>query len=159
MDESALLADQQPFMLLAGGVSLALMILVRLILRRQRNRKKVPSPRAQAASCRAELDRAEPRKGTPLVDAPASVARWHAEIHQVGRDIQAEVDTKILLLQATIRNASREAERLEKAIAQVQSERNSGDLGEALAQIEQLRQELRTAAASAEVPNAGRPAT
>ena len=59
MDASALLSDQQPFLLLAGGVCLALVIVVRLILRRQRNRKKFPSLKAQVSTCRAELDQAE----------------------------------------------------------------------------------------------------
>ena len=159
MDASALLSDQQPFLLLAGGVCLALVIVVRLILRRQRNRKKFPSLKAQVSTCRAELDQAEPRKETPLIDAPAPVARWHAEMHQVGRKIAAEIDSKVLMLQATIRNASREAERLEKALAQVRSEQDWGDLSQAMAQIEQLRQEIKASVSSAEAPKAKRPTT
>jgi predicted nucleic acid-binding Zn-ribbon protein len=159
MDGLALLSDQQPFLLLAGGVSLALMVVIRLILRRQRRRKKSPSPRAQVAASKAELDRAEPRRDTPLIDAPASVTRWHAEMHQVGRDIHAEIDSKIRLLQATVRSASREAERLEKVLAQARSERDWADLGSAVAQIEQLKGEIKAPLSPAHVPEAERPAT
>ena len=80
-------------------------------------------------------------------------------MHQVGREIAAEIDSKVLMLQATIRNASREAERLEKALAQVRSEQDWGDLSQAMTQIEQLRQEIKASVSSAEAPKAKRPTT
>lgn len=54
---------------------------------------------------------------TPLLGAPAEIRRWHVEMESVSRDLRAELDSKIVLLQATIRSAAQEAQRLEQAIA------------------------------------------
>jgi hypothetical protein len=52
-----------------------------------------------------------------LCDAPPEVTRWQVEMHETARDLKAEVDTKLALLQILIQQSNSAAERLEQAIA------------------------------------------
>ncbi|MEC8507187.1 MAG: hypothetical protein VXZ53_09410, partial [Planctomycetota bacterium] len=67
-------------LLFSGGISLAILIVFRLLFRRQRKLRKSPSVQSQLAAHRAELSGFEPRLETPLIDAPREITRWHAEL-------------------------------------------------------------------------------
>lgn len=143
--------DNSPLsiLLFSGGISLAIMIVIRLLVRRQRKLRKSPSVQSQLTSYRAELNRLEPRRETPLIDAPREISRWHVEMHEVARDIQAEIDTKVRLLQATLREANRAADRLETLIAEVRSEGEIAGLADMVKQLESLRDDLHRSAVTA----------
>jgi hypothetical protein len=49
----------------------------------------------------------------PLVDAPAEFTRWQVEMHETARDLKAELDSKIGVLQALVAMARKETQRLE----------------------------------------------
>jgi hypothetical protein len=57
----------------------------------------------------------EQSRDLALSDAPPEVLRWHVEMHETARDLKAEIDTKLALLQILIRDANAAATRLEQA--------------------------------------------
>lgn len=59
----------------------------------------------------------QPARGTPLVDSPRDISRWQVEMHDLARDLSAQLDSKMGALQHLIRQAAEESERLERAIA------------------------------------------
>ena len=105
------------------GLTLLTVILLRRIYRRQgrrgrstaRARSRRPSPATQ------------PRDGMPLADAPPEILRWHVEMHEIARDLQAELDSKMVALQTLIHVARQESERLEAAIAGVSQQTRQSD--------------------------------
>jgi len=100
-------------MFLAGVV---LMILV-LMRRAGRYRRKL----RQGSQVPGQTG-AKPADGTrePLLDAPADILRWQVEMHEMAREIKAEVDTKLALLQVLVGMARKESDRLEAALAHAQ---------------------------------------
>ncbi|MEC8782015.1 MAG: hypothetical protein VXY07_04260, partial [Planctomycetota bacterium] len=63
-------------------------------------------------------------------------------------NIQGEIDTKVRLLQATLRQADRAADRLETLIAEVRSEGEVAGLTDLVKQLESLKDELHRSNAS-----------
>lgn len=51
------------------------------------------------------------------LDSPAEIRRWEVELHDLARDVQAQLDTKIGIMQQLVRDAQYQAERLEAAVA------------------------------------------
>ncbi|MBM4090022.1 MAG: hypothetical protein FJ276_11480, partial [Planctomycetes bacterium] len=51
-----------------------------------------------------------------LTDTPVEVLRWQVEMHDLGRNLKAELDTKMRVLQILIAQAKQEAERLEQLL-------------------------------------------
>ncbi len=51
-----------------------------------------------------------------LSTAPPDVLRWHVEMHETARELKAELDSKMRLLQLLIGQAREEAERLERLL-------------------------------------------
>ncbi len=89
-------------------------VMARSWIRRRGRRGR--SLEAQVGEVRKWADAQLSEGSTPLLGAPADLRRWHVEMEQVARDLRAEIDTKIVLLQATIRSAAEEATRLERAV-------------------------------------------
>jgi len=61
-----------------------------------------------------------PNVEQPLMDAPPEILRWHVEMHEVARDLKAELDTKIAVLERLTIDARQQAERLEKIVQQAE---------------------------------------
>jgi len=55
------------------------------------------------------------RRGHAL-DAPPNVARWEIEMHDLARDLQGQLDSKIVILNQLIRTADAQIARLEQAL-------------------------------------------
>jgi hypothetical protein len=51
------------------------------------------------------------------LDAPAEMRRWDVDMHDRARELQAQLDSKIAILQHLVLDAQRQADRLEAAIA------------------------------------------
>ena len=51
------------------------------------------------------------------LDAPAELRRWEVEMHDLARELQAQLDSKIAILQHLVGDAQQQASRLEAAIA------------------------------------------
>lgn len=54
---------------------------------------------------------------SPAVPAPDALQRWEVEMHDLGRELSARLDSKMSVLQHLIRDADRAAARLESAMA------------------------------------------
>jgi hypothetical protein len=104
-------ADMSTFCLFAG-----IAILTWVFLRKTyRRRRKIAAP--------LPLNPSIPSSAQPLIDAPRELARWQVEMHQLARDLKAEVETKIGLLRHTAIMARCEADRLEKLLAETERQR------------------------------------
>lgn len=118
-DQSALSSGAQTLMF-ALGMMLMISLLTRVMIRAYR-RSRRRSPRKDVKRVRVAADKQAARTDTPLIDAPASFGRWHSEMNDVARTVEAEVETKIGRLQATIRLADETASRLERAIQEART--------------------------------------
>ncbi len=81
------------------------------------------------------------KNSLPLHDAPRDLLRWQVELHEVARDVKAELDTKIRVLQQTIRLAREENDRLESLIRRAIQLDLVSD-GDTLQRIERLAAEM-----------------
>ena len=91
-------------------------------------------PKAKVTSPRTRLPQADPF-GTPFTgNVHGRAAKWEAEIHQIGRQIIGQIDSKMSALQAVTLEANRTANRLEillehlEQIAQKQIEQQQRQL-------------------------------
>lgn len=91
-------------MFLAVIVAVTSWLLFRTFLKRQSNPRFRPPTDAPS--------------GAPLVGAPRDIARWQVEMHDLARDLTAQLDSKMAALQHLVQQAGQESERLERALAQ-----------------------------------------
>ncbi len=100
-------------LLMIGGIVLASWLLLRGSRARwARSRKNVVDPR----SVRRNLD--EQSRPSSLASVPPEVLRWQVELHDTARDLKAEIDSKLVALNALTRLAREEADRLERLLEQ-----------------------------------------
>ena len=66
------------------------------------------------------LRRSQPKSESPAGyhQAPANMARYEVEMHDLARELSARIDSKLVLLQHLVRDADQQANRLEAAIAE-----------------------------------------
>ncbi|MBI2481027.1 MAG: hypothetical protein HYV60_21050 [Planctomycetia bacterium] len=100
----------------SGMFAAGMMIIIFLLLRR--SRRYLGKTKTQKPVTRRKLD--EARQGSPLLDAPPEILRWHVEMHETARELKAELDSKMSALQAITRIASEESARLEAAITRAE---------------------------------------
>lgn len=98
--------------LFLGGLALTCGVLLFRTHRQlsARSRTELSSP---ANWSRPKSDTAQGHR----LDAPHELRRWEVEMHELARDLNAQLDTKIGILQELVRQAAAQAERLEAAIA------------------------------------------
>ena len=78
--------------------------------RQRRSEQADPDPTSIREAC-------APKQREPGHHAPNDLLRWQVEMHETARDVKAEIDTKILALQALITLANEHAERLEMLLS------------------------------------------
>ncbi|MBC8353643.1 MAG: hypothetical protein H8E66_16720 [Planctomycetes bacterium] len=132
-----LLANIPAQAMLGVGILMLVVLLFRRLRRYQRKTRKEQRSGNRSSASRQKLD--EARAATPLLDAPPELLRWQVELHETARDLKAELDSKLSLLQATIRLASEESLRLETAIARAE-QLGISPCPDALATIEALNE-------------------
>lgn len=128
--------------MLLSGLALLIIVLLRryrAYFRKLRNRNKRERNAAQS--------RKDERPRQPLYDAPADLLRWQVEVAEFSRDVRAELDTKIGVLQAVIRLADERIAELQ-ALAGPADE-TDGPGSDAVEQICELAVDLTTTAANA----------
>lgn len=91
---------------------------------------------------------APPAPPSPAREAPADVARWEVQMHDTARQLTAQIDTKMRLLEELIREADRVAARLEAATAGAPLEQRPAS------QADRLRQPTAPSAPPAGQPTA-----
>ena len=101
---TALMEKMAPF----AALGLALLVLGWVIFRsilRRRSRERQRSPADQVRDVKQSFDQRESRGQRGLKDAPADILRWQVEMHDYARELKGELDTKIAILNASIRLA------------------------------------------------------
>jgi hypothetical protein len=96
------IGDQQSqLMLLAGIILMGWILIRRQIKARYRQNAQSRNDREFAKS----LAKADSPRAIPLVTAPPDTQRWQAEMLDLQRELKAELDTKIVVVQSLIRQA------------------------------------------------------
>jgi hypothetical protein len=109
--------------MLALGIAMMLVILLR---RSGRYYHKLKRQAKRAAKPTAQQTRREEQmanmfdRASPLLDAPSTVVRWQVEMQELARELKAEIDTKMRILQVLVRRSNEAAERLEAAAARAE---------------------------------------
>lgn len=100
---------QRPeWMMLAGIILLGWVLMRRQIKSRTKSRWE---ERQQHKAIR-KLTRQDTH-GVPLAGAPVETLRWQAELFDLQRELKAELETKIVVVQSLLRQADQRIERLE----------------------------------------------
>jgi len=92
---------QSQMMLVAGMVMLGWM----LIRRQLRSRRRMHDLDLSTRDLRIQLAKVDKPTGVPLSSAPIETQRWQVEMMDLQRDLKAELDTKIMVMQVLIRQA------------------------------------------------------
>jgi len=92
---------QSQMMLVAGLVMLGWM----LIRRQLRSRRRMHDLDLSTRELRIQLAKVDKPTGVPLSSAPIETQRWQVEMMDLQRDLKAELDTKIMVMQVLIRQA------------------------------------------------------
>ena len=124
-----LLASNASWGMFGAGVLMLIFLLMR------RSRRYLGKSKKEELNSRKKLDDA--RRDAPLIDAPPEILRWQVEMHDAARHLKAELDSKMVALQAIIRIASEESARLETAIARAE-QLGISECADTLAAIEEL---------------------
>jgi len=99
-------------LLLLLGMGLACYLMLRNYwVRQQRGERERP-----VSDIRARFK--ELQRDSAVSDAPVDVLRWEVEMQKTARDLKAEIDCKILALQAVTKVAQTERLRLEETLRQ-----------------------------------------
>ena len=106
-----LLLQNKGSLLLAVGFGAMTFFLMRFWSRRY-----LPSSSPQRSESFAPRRPRETTPHQPLRDALDDIARWQVEMHDLARNLQGELDTKIAVLQRLVIDARAEAERLEALV-------------------------------------------
>ena len=105
------------------GLGVVLLIVI-LFRRSARYQRKLRRPRSNPRNF-GKTESAPARQ--PLADAPPEVLKWQVEMHETARDLSGELDSKMLALQALLRQATQQAEQLEAAIEKAKNLRAEHD--------------------------------
>ena len=111
-DPMSVLAEPLPYQtyFVLGAV---LLVVVLMLLRSQRSLSRRSSPRPPLAPA----PRKEPSRPPRHSGAPAATGNWEVQMHEVARELSAQLDSKMGLLEQLIREADRAASRLETVLA------------------------------------------
>ncbi len=143
-----LIANQIGEWALFLGVGLMIAILFRRYLRyfgklkreKKREEKKAKSPKTPCPREPAGLAKQS------LVDAPDNVLRWQVEMHDTARDLKAELDSKIGVLQSLVKMAD---DRIAQLTSLVERTRAAAHPGDGIEAARQLVDEMRTTVSQA----------
>ncbi len=105
-----LVAETSGSWMFAAGIALATTILIRRLWRRR-------SARPNSGRGLEPVEREQ-----PLGDAPPEVLRWQVEMHQLARQLKGEIDSKIRVWDALVREARQEREKLERTLKVARAE-------------------------------------
>jgi hypothetical protein len=111
-----------------------------------RTRSQLARQRQQWAAEAAETaDREGPRKAASLLldRLPDDLARWDVEMHETARQLSAQLDAKLGLLQSLIAEADRAAARLEDALDRAYPNLPPGSQAESLRPAAGLARDVR----------------
>lgn len=93
--------QQSQMMLIAGIILMGWMLMRRQIKARFRQNQQARNDHEFAKN----LAKADKPTGIPLASAPPETQRWQAEMLDLQRELKAELDMKIVVVQSLIRQA------------------------------------------------------
>ncbi len=92
---------------------LGVVIMIAILMRRwSRYFKRQRSAKRKSGRAAGQASKSQ----QPLMDAPPEILRWQVEMHETARDLKAELDTKIAVLQRLTIDARRHAQRLDEVL-------------------------------------------
>jgi hypothetical protein len=94
-------AQQSQMMLIAGIILMGWILIRRQIKARYRQNAQSRNDHDFART----LAKADTPRAIPLASAPPETQRWQAEMLDLQRELKAELDTKIVVVQSLIRQA------------------------------------------------------
>ena len=113
------LEDNTSTIMMLAAMLIVLTLMMRRVYRyRQRQRREETRGRKQNSALHAQRP---PVKS--LAGAPDDIVRWQVQLHEMARDIQAEIDTKLRLLQTLTVQARQAAAELNAALDRAREER------------------------------------
>ncbi len=92
---------QSQMMMLAGIIMLGWMLARRQI----RARRRMHAQSVADKTLRQQRTAADKPTGVPLASAPVETQRWQVEMFDLQRELKAELDIKIVVVQSLIRQA------------------------------------------------------
>lgn len=112
-----LIGEYLPQILMFGGLAVGGLLLMRArqSFRTSREREEESPRRTERHPLENLLTGAG--RDQAFSDAPPELLRWQVEMHETARDLKAEIDTKLISLQAIISLARDERARLEEVIS------------------------------------------
>lgn len=100
-----------------------------ILLRGKMNRKKRSQPAVQIPSLKHNANATATRAGhtgtftgTNSLGAPTEVLKWQVELHDLGRELKGELDSKMLALQAMHRRCEQATQNLQHLLERVESQ-------------------------------------
>lgn len=112
-------------LMVAGFVMLGWVLIRRQIRMRQRVNRETKSANAAIRQMRDAHDSI-----TPLNSAPPETQRWQVALFDLQRELKADLDTRIAVVQALIRQVDERLERLASLEARVASRQPTTAIGE-----------------------------
>jgi len=107
--------------LVAFAFALIVLIWVMLrVIQRSMNRRRDGTPQQQVDKVKVEMDRKDSRGDRRLKDAPPDVLRWQVEMHETARDLMAELNTKIAIVNSACRLAEVKLRELKSEIQRLE---------------------------------------
>ena len=103
-------SQQSQLMLLAGMILMGWALVRRQVKSRQRQWRDDQQSRQIMRQAATEANRA-----VPLADAPVETLRWQAAMFDLQRDLKAELDTKIAVVQSLLREVDQRLAKLDAA--------------------------------------------
>ena len=114
LQRAALLADFQLRSLLPAAVILLCVIFMMKRIRRRSQRRPTELTPIEKVKLLSKLS------ADPLRDAPPEVHRWQVGMHDTARELSAQLDSKLRVLQSYTRSAAQEADRLEALLERIE---------------------------------------
>lgn len=121
--------------MLLAGVTLLLLILLRRIYRHYGHRQyrgTEGQPKPKQLQLPPDSRRRDEQR--PFFDAPPEVLGWQVDMHETARELKAELDSKMRVLQLLIGQARQEADRLEQILGHLESPDEGHDASSACKQ-------------------------
>ncbi|WP_202617415.1 hypothetical protein [Roseimaritima sediminicola] len=119
-------SDQTPQLMMLMGIVLLGWIMVR---RQMKARRRSNQQDRQHRAAMRQMGRRQ-QSGAPLADAPPETARWQAAMFDLQRDLKAELDTKICVVQSLLKQVDQRIARLESLQADAPAALPPSPLGE-----------------------------
>lgn len=102
-------SEQTPQLMMLAGIVMLGWVLIRRQIRRRSSVCREERAHRQALR---RIER-ESSLGAPLVDAPPQTARWQAAMHDLHRELKADLDTRIAVVQSLLDRLDARVEQLQ----------------------------------------------